>query len=67
MRRSVLMLASVAALAAVPATAESRPPDPHCDPMACPDPVAMVQECLRTASLTADPNTGLPVIACSLR
>ena len=69
MRRAALILAltaSAIATAAGPAAATVRPPV-YCDPMACPDPVGGIQECLRTASLTADPNTGLPVIVCSPR
>ena len=67
MRRAALL--ATTALFALPAAAgaaEIQRPPQHCDPMACPDPVGGLQDCLRTASLTADPNTGLPVIACDL-
>ena len=46
-----------------------RPPPPHCDPMACPDPVGEARECLETLALGQDPETGQPYLAgdCDLR
>ena len=42
-----------------------RPPPPHCDPMACPDPTADVKECLATLAIGKDPETGLPQVTCT--
>ena len=69
MRRTVVLLASLAAVAALPAAASAaeRPPV-HCDPMACPDPVGGIQDCIATLALSKDEN-GNPVITgdCSTR
>ena len=35
-----------------------RPPPPHCDPMACPNPVEGAKDCLETLAIGEDPETG---------
>ncbi len=52
MRRFVVMLTTCAALAALPgggASAAVSIPPPHCDPMACPNPVQGLQDCANGA------------------
>ena len=69
MRRAALILALAAfgAAAATPADATVRPPV-YCDPMACPDPVGGIQDCLATAAIGKD-ESGNPYLAgeCSTR